>query len=94
MSTFVPGQFRQKLQEKIKNNPDVSANEEAPLRIKNTDPATFARPASSYAGNEMKQVNESVHAPSGTASLPKGSIMQKPVHERMKAFVREQYGKK
>jgi hypothetical protein len=94
MPSFTPGQFRKSLQEKIKNNPDAVAQEEEPLRIKNTDPATFARPVSTYAGSEMKQINESVHNPTGTAALPKNSIMQKPVHELMKAFVKQQYGQK
>ncbi|MEP7166693.1 MAG: hypothetical protein ABI758_01790 [Candidatus Woesebacteria bacterium] len=94
MSKFVPGQFRQKLQEKIKANPLPDGEELRPFAIKNLDPNTFANTPSQYAGNEAAKLNQSVSAPQGTASLPKDSIMNKPVHERMKAFITEQYGKK
>lgn len=88
MSYFSPGQFQQQLQNKIKEQADPIKQDAQPFAIKKSDPATFAKPASTYAAQEMRQVNSSVRAPSGTAQLPKESIMHKSVHERMVSFVK------
>jgi hypothetical protein len=91
MSVFTPGQFKQSLQNKIKQDPNP-VTQEPRSPIINTDPSTFARPASTYAAKEMQQIRSSVQHPSGTANLPSGSIMKKSVHERMTSFVKGQYG--
>lgn len=87
MPKFTPGQFRQSLQNKIKVAPDPEDEEIKPYQIKNLDPSTFSKPASRYAAGQMQQISQSVRGAQSTSSLPKDSIMNKPVHERMKAFV-------
>lgn len=93
MALFSPGQFKQSLQNKIKQDPNP-VTQEPRSPIINTDPSTFSRPASTYAGHEMRSIQQSVSSPASHANLPKGSIMNKPVHERMKSFVKQQYGGK
>ncbi len=94
MAYFSPGQLKQKLQDKIRAGEDSSDEEElAPVPIKKTTPNSFAPNPALYASEQMKAIHNSVQGPKAASSLPKESIMNKPVHERMKAFVKQQYGK-
>ncbi len=90
MAHFTPGQFRSSLQNKIKAVPDPVAATSAPIAIKNNSPESFTKQASTYAAQEMREIRSSVQAPQSTASLPKGSIMNKSVHERMQSYVKSQ----
>lgn len=88
MSRFPPGAFKKQLQEKIKSLDDAPAQK---FEIKNVDPATFAtRPSAYHAQDSLLRSPVS----GSTAKLPTASLMNKPVHERMKSFVKEQFGKK
>ena len=89
MALFTPGQFRQSLQNKIKAVPDPTSPDAKTLQIKNNTPESFTQQASTYAANEMRQINSQIQSPRSTASLPPDSIMNKSVHERMQAWTKE-----
>lgn len=84
MAIFTPGQYKKSLQDKIKGLSDGGEKvETAPITIKNNSHESFSKPASTYAANEMRQINSSVQAPRSTATLPQGSFINKSVRERM-----------
>jgi hypothetical protein len=93
MALFTPGQFRTSLQNKIKQVEDPVAVSAAPIAIKNNSQESFTQQAASYAANEMKSINAAVQSPRSTATLPRESIMNKSVHERMQSFVKSNNGK-
>lgn len=86
MPSLVPGQFRALLKQKI----EQAEEEETlpPLQIKK-QAGSFSPRASDY-----HRVTPSSQSSSSTRSLPTGSPLKQSVHERMKAYVKEQYGKK
>lgn len=88
MALFTPGQFKRALQDKVKNTPDpVDDESDQPIPIKKTQPDNFIPRASDY------HAKPTTTTPGGysTAQLPKDSPLNKSVHERMKAFVKDQY---
>lgn len=95
MAIFTPGQYKKSLQDKIKGLADQGdVVETAPIAIKNNSHESFTQQASTYAANEMRQINSSVQAPHSTATLPQGSFINKSVRERMQTMVKEQHGGK
>lgn len=90
MSVFTPGSFKQSLQNKVNEKSAEAGDEELkPFAIKKTDPNDFRPRASDYHARDQGQGVRG----QGTAVLPKDSPINKSVHERMKSFVKEQYGK-
>ncbi len=90
MTLFTPGQFKQSLLKKIKETEEVASEEKPPLQIKK-DAEEFTPRASDYHASDKNQRQEI--RDKGTAQLPKESVLNKPIHERMKDFVKNQYGK-
>ncbi|MBP9700723.1 hypothetical protein KBD71_05600 [Candidatus Woesebacteria bacterium] len=88
MSRFPPGAFKKQLQEKIKAQDDAPAQK---FEIKNVDPSSFATRPSAYHAQDRELL---APKPTSSAIFPSASPINKSVHERMKSFVKEQYGKK
>ncbi len=88
MSRFTPGQFRKSLQEKIREKKEDEEEENVQI-IK--PPTSFSPRASDYHRKQGQEASDQKSG--GTAQLPTESPLNKPVHERMKSFVKEQYGK-
>ena len=87
MPIYTPGQFKKSLLEKVKDAEKQKLEEEPPAQIKKNG-EQFSPRASDYHAKDGDQGGQY-----RTAQLPKESPLNKPIHERMKAFVKNQYGK-
>lgn len=85
--------FRTQLLDKIRTEKkeEELVMDDLPLVTKNIDPNAFSpRPTEYYSKHRNATLNNSTH----TATLPSASPLNKPVHERMKSFVKDQLTKK
>lgn len=90
MAIYTPGQFKKSLQDKIKGLADQNQSvETTPITIKNNSQESFAKPAATYAANEMRQINSSIQSPQSTVRPPQGSFLNKSVRERMQTMAKD-----